>query len=82
MKGPNDLGGLSSDEKRLAARLEKEIEEHFRGTPKVIYEFSPSSIGAAEFSDRVKHEVIKRARAVGWTVSELDSEGGFTVQGH
>ncbi|WP_437627104.1 hypothetical protein [Sorangium sp. So ce1151] len=80
MRTPSDVGGLSGEERRLAKRLETEIEDHFRDNPGGKYEFEPASIGAGEFSERVKKEVIARARKAGWIASELDDRGGFTVR--
>ena len=78
MKGPND-DSLSRDEERLAKRLEEEVEEHLRGGAKVPYTFEPDSTGAYEFNERVKREVIRRARKAGYKATDLDSAGGFTV---
>lgn len=80
MRGPNELGGLSDDETKSAKTLESEIETHFRETPDRPYSFDPHSTGAGEFSDRVKREVIRRAKSAGWIASDLDAGGGFTVK--
>src|SRR5262245_39844146 len=53
---------LSGVEKRLAKRLQTEIEDYFRENPGGKYEFEPASVGAGEFSKRVKNEGIARAR--------------------
>jgi hypothetical protein len=79
MKGPNDLGQLSAKEKQLAHELEEEIIQHFQNAVG-DYEFSPFSIGAGEYSERVKREVIARSRKAGWIVSDLQPDGGFTVK--
>jgi hypothetical protein len=80
IRRPDDLDRLSRNEEALATQLIEEIEEQFLGTPGAIYEFEPASGGAFEFNDRVKREVIKRARAAGWIASDLDGRGGFTVR--
>lgn len=77
MKGPND-DSLSPDEVLRADELEREVQGHLRGA-KIPYEFEPDSIGAHDFNERVKKEVIRRARKAGWKATDLDAEGGFTV---
>ena len=79
MKGPADLAGLSRRDERLAGKLQDEITEHFQESPEHPYVFRPHSVGAGEFSERVKQEVIARARKAGWSASDVDSDGGFTV---
>jgi hypothetical protein len=79
MRGPAGLS-LSDSEERQASELKAEIEEHFGGDAARAYEFRPDSAGAAQFDDRVKREVIRRARKAGWKAPDLDADGGFTVQ--
>ena len=71
---------LSAEEERLVRQLSSEIEEHFQRSVRPVYEFEPFSTGAGEFTDRVKREVVARARKVGWVASDLDQHGVFTVR--
>jgi hypothetical protein len=83
LESPDNLEALEvldDDEQVLARQLLQEIRVHFRGGAAHAYEFSPFSIGAGEFSTRVKNEAMKVARASGWRVSDLDETGGFSVR--
>lgn len=80
MKSPNDLVELSPAELALVRRLEKEIEAELRESPNVPYEFNPSSAPEFDYTDRVKKEVLKRAKKAGWIVSDLYADGDFTVR--
>lgn len=78
MKGPND-NSLTPEEQQRADELEREVETHVRGPAKIPYTFEPDSTGAYEFNERVKREVIRRAREAGYKATDLDADGGFTV---
>jgi hypothetical protein len=70
---------LSETEERQASELEAEIEGHFEAGATRPYAFLPDSVAACELSERVKREVIRRARKAGLKASDLDAAGGFTV---
>lgn len=71
MKTPKELrASLSKEEQIQASDLEKQIEEYLQNNqPNGVCEFNTNET-IRTISDRVWHEVVKRAQAAGW-VAEI-----------
>jgi hypothetical protein len=76
MKRPTELEALTRDELAAVERLEEEVEADLRDAGRYTYN---TTAGDPDFTDRVKREVLRRAREHSYVCSDLDEYGGFTI---